>query len=145
MDISSIIGGADYTRLQNRVDVYNKTLQDGGRAGKNSLDKDDFLRILITQLTHQDPTQLMEDREFVAQMAQFSALEQMTNLNREFSRVAGLIAANQAMALIGKTVEVADGEAFVTGVVQEVTGGDFPQIMIDGKYYDYDQVKRVKG
>lgn len=144
MDISQIIGGADYTRLQNSVESFNKTLLEDGRTGKKSLDKEDFLRILITQLTHQDPTQPMEDREFVAQMAQFSSLEQMTNLNKEFSRVVNLIASSQAISLIGKTVEVLDGEASVTGRVQEVTGGDFPQLMIDGKYYDYSQVKRVK-
>ena len=143
MDLSNLIGGADYAKLQTRNDTYNKVLQDG-RAAKNTLDKDDFLKILVTQLTHQDPTQPMEDREFVAQMAQFSALEQMTNLNKEFSRVVNLIASSQAVALIGKNVDVADGEAMISGIVREVTGGDYPQIMIDGKYYDYGQVKRVK-
>ncbi len=144
MDLSNMIGGPDYARLQTQVDAYNTVLKDG-RGTKNTLDKDDFLKILVTQLTHQDPTQPMEDREFVAQMAQFSALEQMTNLNKEFSRVVGLIASSQAVSLIGKTVEVADGESTVTGIVKEVTGGDYPQILIDGKFYDYGSVKRVKG
>jgi len=144
MDFANTIGGTDYLKLQTQVESFNKALHDG-RVTKQSLDKEDFLKILVTQLTHQDPTQPMEDREFVAQMAQFSALEQMTNLNKEFSRVASLISASQAISLIGKTVEVFDGEAAVTGVVNEVTGGDYPQLLIDGKYYDYSQVKRVKG
>lgn len=49
---------------------------------KNDLDKDAFLRLLTTQLANQDPLNPMEDREFIAQLAQFSSLEQMQNLNK---------------------------------------------------------------
>lgn len=49
---------------------------------KNDLDKDAFLRLLTTQLSNQDPLNPIEDREFIAQLAQFSSLEQMQNLNK---------------------------------------------------------------
>jgi flagellar basal-body rod modification protein FlgD len=49
---------------------------------KNDLDKDAFLRLLTTQLANQDPLNPMEDREFIAQLAQFSSLEQMQTLNK---------------------------------------------------------------
>lgn len=52
----------------------------------SQVDKDLFLRILTTQLRNQDPTQPMEDREFVAQLAQFSSLEQISNLNQAFAQ-----------------------------------------------------------
>lgn len=53
---------------------------------QNQMDKDLFLKILTTQLQNQDPTQPMEDREMIAQMAQFSQLEQITNLNQVFTQ-----------------------------------------------------------
>lgn len=49
---------------------------------KNDLDKDAFLKLLTTQLANQDPLNPMEDREFIAQLAQFSSLEQMQNINK---------------------------------------------------------------
>lgn len=49
-------------------------------AGSSALGKDDFLKLLITQLQNQDPSNPMQDKEFIAQMAQFSTLEQMTNM-----------------------------------------------------------------
>jgi flagellar basal-body rod modification protein FlgD len=53
---------------------------------QNQMDKDLFLQILTTQLQNQDPTQPMEDREMIAQMAQFSTLEQMSSLNQAFNQ-----------------------------------------------------------
>lgn len=73
------------------------------REIKNQMGKDEFLKILIVQLQNQDPLQPMEDREFIAQMAQFSALEQMQNMSRDFESV-------KAMSLVGKMVY---GEAYI--------------------------------
>ncbi|GBF11605.1 MULTISPECIES: flagellar hook capping FlgD N-terminal domain-containing protein [Tepidibacillus] len=51
------------------------------------LGKDDFLKIFVTQLKNQDPLQPLQDREFIAQMAQFSTLEQIANLNKTTEKV----------------------------------------------------------
>lgn len=81
---------------------------------KQPLGKDDFLRLLVAQLGAQDPLNPMDSREFSAQLAQFSALEQMTNVN---STLEDLVKAQQAMgnssmiSLIGKMVDV-PGNAF---------------------------------
>jgi len=114
-----------------------------GGSLNGGLDKDDFLKILLTQLTHQDPTQPMEDREFVAQMAQFSTLEQMTNLNSEMARVAGIVGRGQALQLLGKIVEVQQGEQLVSGTVEQISGVDYPQLLVDGRYYSLDKVRSV--
>jgi len=72
---------------------------------KNSLGKDSFLKLLVTQLRHQDPTKPMEDREFISQMAQFSALEQMTNLNKEMSSMNKSFRSSEAYGLLGKEID----------------------------------------
>ena len=56
----------------------------------SSLGKDDFLRLLVTQLTYQDPINPVADQEFIAQLAQFSALEQMYNVAAQIERLADI-------------------------------------------------------
>lgn len=74
-----------------------------------SLGVDDFYKILAAQLSNQDPTQPMEDKEFIAQMAQFTSVEQLTNLASEIKLM------RQSMGissdLIGKMVSWADANA----------------------------------
>ncbi|WP_062048721.1 flagellar hook assembly protein FlgD [Bacillus sp. JCM 19034] len=75
---------------------------------QNILGKDDFLKILIAQLQNQDPANPMDDREFIAQMAQFSSLEQMTNMNQAIQSFVQLQQSQslvQHSELIGKTVQ----------------------------------------
>jgi flagellar basal-body rod modification protein FlgD len=143
MDINTAITGQDLLSLGTRVDAYNKTITSAREAGR-SLGKEDFLKILLTQLTHQDPTRPLEDKEFVAQMAQFSTLEQMTNMNGEISKMLGLLGKNQALGLLGRTVEIMDGTTAITGTVEEVAGSEFPQVRVDGRFYDVSQVSSVK-
>ncbi|OIJ13161.1 flagellar hook assembly protein FlgD [Anaerobacillus alkalilacustris] len=56
--------------------------QNERKTGQGTLDQDAFLKILITQLQNQDPSNPMEDKEFISQMANFSSLEQMTQMNK---------------------------------------------------------------
>lgn len=72
---------------------------------KGDMGKDSFLKLLITQMRHQDPTQPMQDREFISQMAQFSALEQMTNINTAIQTLNRSAKSNEAYSLLGRRVE----------------------------------------
>lgn len=88
------------------------------REPVQQLGKDQFLQILAVQLANQDPLQPMEDTDFIAQMAQFSSLEQMNQMNDSF-------ATWQAYSLIGKNVvaDTDDGQILgsVTGVIHQGT------------------------
>jgi len=108
-----------------------------------SLGKDDFLRILITQLSHQDPTAPMQDNEFIAQMAQFSALEQMTNMASDFARIARMLQSTEAASALGHSVEVDLGNEVVQGVVQAVTRDEVPQVLVNGRFFNWEQVVKV--
>jgi flagellar basal-body rod modification protein FlgD len=143
MDINTTISAEDLSNLTRRVEAFNRSLNPA-RAVKTEMGKDDFLKLLITQLSHQDPTQPLQDREFVAQMAQFSTLEQMTNMNGELSKVLGLLARSQAVVLLGKTVELEAGEGRITGQVEAISGNEFPQVLVAGRYYDISQVLSVR-
>ena len=78
-------------------------------ATNDTLGKDAFLKLLIAELSNQDPLNPMEDREFVSQMATFSSLEQMQNMN---STLESMAEANKfsAVQYIGKAVAFTKGE-----------------------------------
>jgi flagellar basal-body rod modification protein FlgD len=87
-----------------------QNVQSAAKSEKSdTLGKDQFLQILITQLRNQDPMQPLQDKEFIAQMAQFTSVEQLTNMNTEL----GLLRQNigSASSLIGKTVEWSEQDA----------------------------------
>lgn len=142
MNTTYMLSPAEMTRAKLDADAINKELAQG-RAVKQDLDKDDFLKILITQLQHQDPTAPMEDREFISQMAQFSSLEQMTNMTQGFAQMSSILNSSEAQALLGKNVEIQDGERNLYGPVTQIVRGEFPLVMVDGSFYDLDQVTKI--
>lgn len=77
-------------------------------ADNSTLGKDAFLQILITQLQNQDPTNPMDDREFISQMAQFSSLEQMQNMTKAMESLLDSQKQTQLMSytsFVGKDVK----------------------------------------
>jgi len=113
------------------------------RQPQQGLGRDDFLKLLITQLSHQDPTAPMEDKQFIAQMAQFSTLEQMTAMAKDFSKLTSMLMGNEAATSLGKTVEIDLGTQTVQGMVQAVTRGDAPEVLVNGVFYNWDNVIKV--
>ena len=80
-------------------DLYYSNYQKPTKqTGNSELGKDAFLQLLITQLQNQDPTNPMDDREFIAQMAQFSSLEQMQNMTKAME---SLLVSQQQTQMMG--------------------------------------------
>jgi flagellar basal-body rod modification protein FlgD len=114
------------------------------------LGKDDFLKILITQLQNQDPMQPLQDREFIAQMAQFSSVEQLTNISQyqklTFETIAGLSSSVGLLSgSIGKEIEWINGNGEIqSGVVEAIRlkqGAAFAEVA--GTEIPLDQIVRM--
>jgi flagellar basal-body rod modification protein FlgD len=107
--------------------IHSSTASAVGQLPKKELGKEDFLKILVTQLQNQDPTQPMQDAEFVQQTAQLSTLEQITNLNQAFTAYIDKLNhdVNQYTNMIGKKVTWVNPETnqqesgIVTGIIQK--------------------------
>jgi len=99
-----------------------------------NLGKDDFLKLFVAQLTHQDPMNPMKDGEFMGQMAQFSTLEQITNVAQANDAIAANALMSQSIGLLGKTVTYLDANKVPqTGVVEKVaTEGGSAKLTVSG-------------
>jgi flagellar basal-body rod modification protein FlgD len=103
------------------------------KASTATLDKDSFLKLLVAQLQHQDPTSPQDSTQWTAQMAQFSTVEQLTNLSTSTTKAAKSAAMSQAVGLLGREVSYTANQQQFTGTVQRVdAGADAPTLMIDG-------------
>jgi flagellar basal-body rod modification protein FlgD len=137
-DLSGITGA--WTRYEDTIVRENK--------GDN-LGKEDFLKLLVAQLTHQDPTSPMDDTQFVSQLAQYSGLEQQVNMNKNLET---LIASNNAntaasaVSLIGTVIGYSgeDG-ALKTGLVTflDIVGGEVNLYLHDGTYLPFSEVQQI--
>lgn len=87
----------------------------------NSLTQQDFLKVLLTQLTYQDPMKPMDNQQFMAQMAQFTSLEQTQQLNNKIETLIGNQSALQSVGLLGRTVEITTASGTVTGTVTSLS------------------------
>jgi len=141
--VNTTMTSSEKFAVENEVNTFNKANTVNGRTPSQQLGKDDFLKLLITQLTNQDPTSPMEDTQFISQMAQFSSLEQMTNMNESFNKMAGMITSSQATSTLGKTVDIDLGDTTAQGVVEATSFGENPQVMVNGMYYDMSKIRAV--
>jgi flagellar basal-body rod modification protein FlgD len=104
-------------------------------TAKTGMGKDDFLKLLVGQLKNQDPMNPTGSEEFMGQMAQFSTLEQITNVAQATTELAKSASLSSTVGLIGRTVTYTGADkATVTGTVESVdTSGQTPKITIGGK------------
>lgn len=120
-------------------------LPEAERQPVNSLDKNAFLQLFIAQLKNQDPLSPQDSSAFMAQLAQFGTLEQLTNMNREIVQLRLSQEMAEASALLGKGVKILtdEGEA-VEGRVEKVNlAGSEVSLLVNGKSYGLYQVAEV--
>jgi flagellar basal-body rod modification protein FlgD len=104
------------------IEAVGGVVSGAGAAPDNlSISQLDFLRILVTQLSFQDPLKPLDNQEFVAQIAQFTTLEQTRQLSDRIETLLSIQSSSQSVGLIGKTVEVATASGPAQGTVTTVT------------------------
>ncbi|MEB3101160.1 flagellar hook capping FlgD N-terminal domain-containing protein [Ferviditalea candida] len=114
----------------------------------NSLGKDDFLRILVEQLKNQDPMQPLQDKDFIAQMAQFTSVEQITNMASDMKLLRQSL--GFASGLIGKSVSWTTGSGtsvqVASGLVDAIIVKDGQQYaQVKGEEIPLDQIVKISG
>jgi flagellar basal-body rod modification protein FlgD len=103
------------------------------------LNQANFLQLLVTQMSSQDPLNPQSDTDFAAQLAQFSSLQQAQDMQSDLQNI-------QATGLIGQTVTVnpSAGASAVTGMVSAVTmSSGIPSIIVNGQPYTLSQIAAV--
>jgi flagellar basal-body rod modification protein FlgD len=96
-----------------------------------NLSMQDFLKVLLTQLTYQDPLKPLDNQQFMAQIAQFTNLEQTQQLNDRIAQLVSNQASLQSVGLIGRTVDVNSASGAVTGTVVSLDlSGATPRLTI---------------
>ncbi len=119
------------------------------KSQANALGKQDFLKLLMAQMQNQDPMKPMDDTQMIAQMAQFSALEETQALRQTIQQGANSQVVAQAASLIGKYIAASQADSSsvsgaVTGVRFESTDGAVtPIVQVDGKDVDYSTITQI--
>ena len=107
------------------VMTSNDTLRNAGIA------QEDFLRILLAQLRFQDPLKPVDNQQFVAQLAQFSALELSRQQSERTEQLAAIQAMDQAIGLLGRSVEIAGSFRTVGRVIAVTVSSGEPRLTVD--------------
>lgn len=147
---------SEITAMQNLTE-YNKI--NSARTTDTS-DKDMFLSLMLQQMQNQDPTEPMDNQQWLSQLAQYSSLEQMTQMNEGLTNLATALESlssgvaqnsgiSQTLSLIGKEVDVVadpkNPDKTITGTVTEATFDDGEgKIKVNGKYYSIAYVQNVR-
>jgi flagellar basal-body rod modification protein FlgD len=97
----------------------------------NQLTLGDLMNVLLTQLTYQDPLKPMDNEQFMAQVAQFTTLEQTQSLNTSIQALLNNQSSLQSVGLIGRTVDIQSGSGPLTGTVTGVSlAGSSPTLTL---------------
>ena len=113
----------------------------------DTLDQNAFLNLLLTQMQNQDPLQPMDNTAYIAQLAQFSSLEQMQQVNQKLDGLTQTMQGSAITGLLGHTVtaQLPDAAEPLTGTVTAVTYNQgTPMIVVDGNTIDPSYISQVE-
>ncbi len=99
----------------------------------NGLGKEDFLKLLLTQMSNQDPLKPMEDKEFISQLAQFNTLEQMQQVNAHMVDLLAGMSLGEASNLLGKIIQSGAVQGVVTAVTMSAGKAKLTVATADGE------------
>ena len=100
-------------------------------TSNSTLTLQDFMQVLMTQLTYQDPLKPMDNQQFMAQIAQFTALEQTQQMNSNLQTLVSNQATQQSVGLIGHVVNITSSSGPLSGTVASIDlSGSSPQLSI---------------
>ncbi|MFJ1268018.1 flagellar hook capping FlgD N-terminal domain-containing protein [Legionella lytica] len=100
-----------------------------------NMGQDEYMKLFMQELTYQDPLKPIDNREFMAQMAQFSSLQQAVGTNDGVQRLLKIAEENRGINLLGKNVKIAENDAYgtVKAVYLQQSGATEIRILIEGK------------
>jgi len=128
--------------------IGNAPSLSANQAAENNsqLKMDDFLQLLTSQITNQDPLEPMKDTEFISQMANIASLEQMQQFTQGFSKFADSHGEMLAQSYLGNHVMINNGIKEISGrvdAVEKLEDGSI-RLDVDGESYDPKDVSRVQ-
>ena len=154
---------SEITAMQNQTAFYKlqENRKNAGASIQDANDSNMFLTLMLQQLQNQDPTEPTDNTEWLSQLAQYSSLEQMANMNKGLANCMDYLASiyndmtvgseiTQTLSLIGKEVTIKDpedetGETLITGKVTEASFEDGTgKIKVGDKYYSIAYIVNVK-
>ncbi len=143
------------TGIAAKTDIFSKEpVKPIEGTNNNAFGQDAFLKLLVSQLRFQDPSEPVDNEQFLGQMAQFTGVEQMTKLNKTLEKLTGSSTKTDAIALLGAEVELKpssqllqEGEVptTVTGIVKQVRfEGTTAKLQVNGLEYSMEDVIKVR-
>jgi len=134
---------AELSRTREFADFENAALKRKKQGSKSTLTQDDFLKLFISGLQHQDPMSPVSDKEFIAQMASFSSIKEMNLLRTEFSALRKSFSLSSMTGLIGKKAVFSSGAHLeIKGVRQDENGNVF--VITDEGSFSENEIRELR-
>jgi flagellar basal-body rod modification protein FlgD len=133
------------TASQANQNPRNSSLADASGTSNTAMQMDDFLQLLTSQISNQDPLEPMKDTEFISQMANIASLEQMQQFTEGFEMFASSQKDMVAQAYLGKMVNISEDGLEVSGLVDSVEKNSDGEVFVSvaGKNYLPANITRV--